>query len=73
MEDAHKAYEETTKRGAKSYFEPKIHRDDSGEIVTSGIYTYGETVHVFVERKIIVCFSQDMLRGNPIIIHQVQG
>ncbi len=51
VEDAHKAYEETTKRGAKSYFEPKIHRDDSGEIVTSGIYTYGETVHVFVERK----------------------
>lgn len=51
VENAHKAYEETTKRGAKSYFEPKIHRDDSGEIVTSGIYTYGETVHVFVERK----------------------
>lgn len=51
VEDAHKAYEETTKRGAKSYFDPKIHRDDSGEIVTSGIYTYGETVHVFVERK----------------------
>ena len=51
VEDAHKAYEETTKRGAKSYFEPKIHRDGSGEIVTSGIYTYGETVHVFVERK----------------------
>ena len=51
VEDAHKAYEETTKRGAKSYYEPKIHRDDSGEIVTSGIYTYGETVHVFVERK----------------------
>ena len=51
VEDAQKAYEETTKRGAKSYFEPKIHRDDSGEIVTSGIYTYGETVHVFVERK----------------------
>ena len=51
VEDAHKAYEETTKRGAKSYFEPKIHRDDSGEIVNSGIYTYGETVHVFVERK----------------------
>jgi len=51
VEDAHKAYEETTKRGAKSYFEPRIHRDEHGEIVTSGIYTYGETVHVFVERK----------------------
>lgn len=51
VEDAHKAYQETTKRGAKSYFEPKVHRDQYGEIVTSGIYTYGETVHVFVERK----------------------
>jgi len=51
VDDAHKAHEETTKRGAKSYFEPKIHRDDFGEIVTSGIYTYGETVHIFVERK----------------------
>ncbi|MDA0317507.1 MAG: 4-hydroxyphenylpyruvate dioxygenase [Bacteroidetes bacterium] len=51
VEDAHKAYEETTKRGAKSYYEPKVHRDKYGEIVTSGIYTYGETVHVFVERK----------------------
>ena len=51
VDDAHKAYEETTKRGAKSYFEPRVHRDDFGEIVTSGIYTYGETVHVFVERK----------------------
>ena len=51
VDDAHKAYEETTKRGAKSYFEPRVHHDDFGEIVTSGIYTYGETVHVFVERK----------------------
>ena len=51
VDDAHKAYEDTTKRGAKSYFEPRVHRDDFGEIVTSGIYTYGETVHVFVERK----------------------
>ena len=51
VEDAHKAYQETTKRGAKSYFEPKVHRDQYGEIVTSGIYTYGEPVHVFVARE----------------------
>lgn len=25
--------------------------DEHGEAVTSGIYTYGETVHLFVERK----------------------
>jgi 4-hydroxyphenylpyruvate dioxygenase len=51
VDDARKAYEETTKRGAKSYFEPKIQSDEFGEIISSGIYTYGETVHVFVERK----------------------
>ena len=51
VDDALKAYEETTKRGAKSYFEPKIQSDEFGQIISSGIYTYGETVHVFVERK----------------------
>jgi 4-hydroxyphenylpyruvate dioxygenase len=48
--DARKAYEETTKRGAKSYMQPQSFSDVHGEVVCSGIYTYGETVHVFVER-----------------------
>ncbi len=51
VDDATSAWEETTKRGAKSYMEPKIVKDDSGEIVMSGIHIYGETVHVFIERK----------------------
>jgi len=51
VEDAHKSFEETIKRGAKGYQEPKILTDDRGEIRTAGIYTYGETVHLFVERK----------------------
>ena len=51
VEDARSAYEETTKRGAKSYFEPVVENDDFGEVVRAGIHTYGETVHVFVERK----------------------
>lgn len=51
VEDARKSYEETTKRGAKSYQEPKVAKDEHGELVTAGIYTYGETVHMFVERK----------------------
>ncbi len=52
VEDATKAWEETTKRGAKSYMKPT--REDDGEngyVVRSGIHTYGDTVHVFVERK----------------------
>lgn len=51
VEDARAAYEETTKRGAKSYFEPVVEKDEFGEVVRAGIHTYGETVHVFVERK----------------------
>jgi 4-hydroxyphenylpyruvate dioxygenase len=51
VDDARKAFEETTKRGAKPYLEPTVTRDEFGEIVRSGIHTYGETVHVFVERK----------------------
>ncbi len=51
VEDARSAYEETTKRGAKSYLEPTVETDEYGETVKAGIYTYGETVHMFVERK----------------------
>ncbi len=51
VEDAKAAWEETTKRGAKSYMEPTTDKDASGEVVKAGIYTYGETVHMFIERK----------------------
>lgn len=51
VEDARKSYEETTKRGAKSFMEPIVEKDEYGEVVRSGIYAYGETVFIFVERK----------------------
>jgi 4-hydroxyphenylpyruvate dioxygenase len=51
VEDARSAYEETIKRGAKSFQEPIVEKDEHGETVRAGIYTYGETVHMFVERK----------------------
>jgi len=51
VEDATKSWEETTKRGAKSCFEPRTEKDKDGEVVRSGIHTYGDTIHVFVERK----------------------
>ena len=51
VDDAKKAYEETIKRGAKSYLKPVKERDKFGEVVKSGIFTYGETVHLFIERK----------------------
>lgn len=51
VDDATMAYQETVKRGAKSYMEPTVEEDEYGKVVRSGIYTYGETVHIFVERK----------------------
>ncbi len=51
VEDATSAYQETIKRGAVSFMEPTVEKDEFGEVVRSGIYTYGETVHLFIERK----------------------
>jgi 4-hydroxyphenylpyruvate dioxygenase len=51
VDDAYDAYEQTMQRGAKSYQEPQTLTDEHGEIRTSGIHTYGEVVHIFVERK----------------------
>jgi 4-hydroxyphenylpyruvate dioxygenase len=50
VNDAYSAFEETTKRGGKPYMEPKTITDEFGEVKMSGIYTYGETVHMFIER-----------------------
>ena len=51
VDDARAAYKETTARGAKSYFEPMVETDGHGEVVKAGIHTYGDTVHIFVERR----------------------
>jgi 4-hydroxyphenylpyruvate dioxygenase len=51
VDDATKAFEETVKRGAKPFLEPYKLSDENGEIIKSGIHTYGETIHLFIERK----------------------
>jgi 4-hydroxyphenylpyruvate dioxygenase len=51
VDDATAAWNETTKRGGKSYLQPTVLKDTDGEVVISGIHTYGETVHLFIERK----------------------
>src|SRR5450755_678012 len=50
VEDATSAWKETTKRGGKSYMEPTTLKDENGRVVMSGIHTYGDTVHLFIER-----------------------
>ncbi len=51
VDDAREAFKQTTARGAKVYFEPVTEADEHGEVVRAGIHTYGDTVHIFVERK----------------------
>jgi 4-hydroxyphenylpyruvate dioxygenase len=51
VEDATNAWKETTKRGGKSYMKPTTLADEKGDLVMSGIHTYGDTVHLFIERK----------------------
>jgi 4-hydroxyphenylpyruvate dioxygenase len=51
VDDATDAFLQTTQRGAKPYLTPQIEKDAFGEVVRSGIHTYGDTVHIFVERK----------------------
>ncbi len=51
VDDATKSWQETTKRGAVSVFEPKTIEDENGKVVLSAIETYGDTVHIFVERS----------------------
>ncbi|MEN9522533.1 MAG: 4-hydroxyphenylpyruvate dioxygenase [Bacteroidota bacterium] len=51
VDDAEKAFNETVKRGAKPYLQPTTEKDENGEVKRSGIHLYGDTVHIFVERK----------------------
>jgi 4-hydroxyphenylpyruvate dioxygenase len=50
VDDARRAWEETTKRGAESFAEPYAKSDENGEVVLASIRIYGDTIHTFVER-----------------------
>lgn len=51
VDDATYSFNETVKRGAKPYLEPTEMKDENGILIKSGIHTYGETIHYFIERK----------------------
>lgn len=51
VDDARQAWEETTTRGGRSCKDPETLKDESGEVIISGIHTYGEVLHIFIERK----------------------
>jgi 4-hydroxyphenylpyruvate dioxygenase len=50
VDDARSAWEETTKRGARSVEEPRVVEDENGRAVIASIAAYGDTIHTFVER-----------------------
>jgi len=51
VDDAQEAFDATISRGADVNFEPITIRDNDGEVVLASIKLYGDTIHVFVERK----------------------
>ncbi len=51
VDDAYDAWKQTTHRGGKSFVAPHVLSDADGEVIISGIHTYGEVVHLFIERK----------------------
>ncbi|MBS1746020.1 MAG: 4-hydroxyphenylpyruvate dioxygenase [Bacteroidetes bacterium] len=51
VDDARDAWHQTTQRGGISFMEPQVLQDENGEVIMSGIHTYGDTVHLFIERK----------------------
>lgn len=51
VDDARSAYDETTKRGAVGVMEPTVFEDKDGVVIKAAIKTYGDTIHMFVERK----------------------
>jgi len=51
VDDAREAFRIAVERGATPVHEPRVERDDDGEIVVAAIKTYGDTIHSLVERR----------------------
>ncbi len=48
--DAERAYYNALERGARSATSPEVLEDQFGTVKRAAIYTYGETIHSFIER-----------------------
>ncbi len=51
VDDARDAFAKAVERGATPVHEPKVLKDDDGEVVIAAIRTYGDTIHSIVERR----------------------
>lgn len=70
VDDATASYEETIKRGAKSFMEPTRFEDENGYVIISAIHTYGETIHKFVERT---NYNGPFLPGYEVPSHKINN
>jgi 4-hydroxyphenylpyruvate dioxygenase len=51
VDDARDAFAKAVERGAAPVQEPRVERDESGEVVRAAIQIYGDTIHSLVERR----------------------
>lgn len=51
VEDAAQAFEATVRRGAVPAWEPHAESDEHGVLRSAAIHTYGEVLHVFIDRS----------------------
>jgi 4-hydroxyphenylpyruvate dioxygenase len=51
VDDAREAFARAVERGATAVHEPRVLRDEQGEVILAAIRTYGETIHSLVERR----------------------
>ena len=51
VRDARKAHETALKRGAKLHRAIEELEDEDGKYICGSVYTYGDTIHKFIERK----------------------
>src|SRR5688500_13548797 len=52
VDDVRSAWEETTKRGARSYMEfAEVETEEDGTFRRSAVHTYGEVIHSFIDRN----------------------
>ncbi len=51
VDDARDAFAKAVERGAVPVHEPRVERDEHGEVVLAAFRTYGDTIHTLVERR----------------------
>src|SRR2546423_1512087 len=51
VEDTRDAFKKAVERGAVGLHEPRVLKDDAGEVVVAAIRIYGDTIHSLVERR----------------------